>query len=199
MRDRSRALERERKSLARWADKARLLDIKKKLRDAKRRRPERIREIRRLCREAQRGTCRATEAAARAALEHEVGSAHGELEQQRAYMKQTYGRKGGRSRTTARERREESDDDVRRNLPHELVPVFNRVRNIIQAGPRMSRTEAFLEWVTDNEDEVHGILYDAVESDVAKLVREQQEVEGRLRGSYDEDASHRALTSGAPF
>ena len=42
------------------------------------------------------------------------------------------------------ERQAESDDEVRSNIPPELVALFERVKRGIKASPRMSRTESFL-------------------------------------------------------
>jgi hypothetical protein len=47
-------------------------------------------------------------------------------------------------RVTRIERQGESDDEVRANLPPELVSLFERVKRGIKASPRMSRTEALL-------------------------------------------------------
>jgi hypothetical protein len=85
-----------------------------------------------------------------------------------------------------RSRRAESDDDVRGNLPPELVPVFNHIKRSIHAGPRISRTEAFLQWVEENPDEVLSIQ--VVDSDAAtdRMIRELQELErehARMRGA----------------
>ena len=53
-------------------------------------------------------------------------------------------RGGSKGRAVARS---ESDDRVRQNIPAHLRPVFDRVRRQIKGSPRISRTEAFLEWV----------------------------------------------------
>ena len=47
-----------------------------------------------------------------------------------------------RKRNTAIERRQESDDAVRSNLPRELVPVFDKVRRHIHGNRRRTRTAA---------------------------------------------------------
>ncbi|MHC4606808.1 MAG: hypothetical protein ACYTAF_07700 [Planctomycetota bacterium] len=66
-------------------------------------------------------------------------------------------------RRTAAEARAESDDLVRNNLtPDELV-VFEKVKGQIKAGPRRSRTEAFAEWLQENEEEANIIRYGAAE------------------------------------
>jgi len=58
-------------------------------------------------------------------------------------------------RSTAKERRQESDDEVERDLAPELVPIWRKVKRQIRATPGLrSRTEAFLEWVEENADDV---------------------------------------------
>lgn len=207
------SLAKQAKKLARAIDRQRLREIKQRLREIRRTRPERIRSIRAACRtgrenlrtrvaalreqtraelrariqalrEAQRGTCRRSEASARNELNQQIERAARELELETGRYRESYGRKGPRPRVSAKERREESDDEVRRNLPAELVAVFDRVRRDIKPSPRRSRTEAFLEWVHDNPDEAHAIVYDAIEQDVAKLIAEQDAIERRARGRY---------------
>lgn len=58
------------------------------------------------------------------------------------------------ARSSASERRAESDDAVRANLPPELHPTFERVKQTIKPAPRMSRTETFLQWVHEHPAEV---------------------------------------------
>jgi hypothetical protein len=82
------------------------------------------------------------------------------------------------------ERRAESDDAVRRNLPPELVPVFDRVRRSIKAGSRRTRTEAFLEWAEEHPAEVLAIQAEHVGSDVERMVTEQHEKERAKVRSY---------------
>lgn len=75
-----------------------------------------------------------------------------------------------RAAAGARVRRSESDDEVRSNLPPELVPLFNRVRRSIHATARKSRTEAFLEYA-----EAHpGEQYDAIEDATEALIRRRE-------------------------
>lgn len=83
--------------------------------------------------------------------------------------------RGMKQRSTARERAQEDDDAVRRNLPAELVPVFDSVRKQIKGSHRKSRTEAFLQWAEENPDEI--VALQQVEADVylSKLMREQRE------------------------
>jgi hypothetical protein len=153
-------------------------------------------------RDAQRGDCQVTRETARTELEARLLLAARELESQREHMKKEYGRKSRGGRVSAaqarREAREESDDEVRRNLPAELVPVFDKVRNVIRPEPRRSRTESFLEWVEDNPDEAHAIIYGEVDREVARMVAEQEAIERRRGGGYGPESSLEAL-GGSPF
>jgi len=84
-----------------------------------------------------------------------------------------------RTATSASERRAESDDEVRRNIPDELVPIFDRVRKTIAGGPRRTRTEAFLEWAEENTGVVTDMRAELAEAafarELAKHHREERE------------------------
>jgi hypothetical protein len=77
-------------------------------------------------------------------------------------------------RVTRIERQAESDDEVRSNIPPELVALFERVKRGIKASPRMSRTEAFLHYAEENPDDV----LEAVDDKTDALIRE---LEGQYR------------------
>jgi hypothetical protein len=100
-------------------------------------------------------------------------------EQQR--LNEEVKRVGQRLRKTharsSREIREESDDEVRGNLPDELLHVFDRVRGSIHASPRMSRTERFLHWAEENPDEVVSIQMMHADVATERMIRELQELE----------------------
>ncbi|HEX7666659.1 MAG TPA: hypothetical protein VF407_19160 [Polyangiaceae bacterium] len=66
------------------------------------------------------------------------------------------------------ERRGESDDEVRMNIPPDLAPLFERVRRGIKATPRMSRTEAFLKYAEEHPSETLADVDDATDA----LIRE---------------------------
>jgi hypothetical protein len=74
----------------------------------------------------------------------------------------------------AAERKSESDDEVRSNIPEELVPLFNRVRRSIKPGLRKSRTEAFLEYVEEHPGEEYQGLEDKTDALVRELERQQR-------------------------
>jgi hypothetical protein len=79
----------------------------------------------------------------------------------------------------------QSDEAVARDIPPELVPVFERVKGSIRGGPRMSRTEAFLHWIHDNPEEAVAIQSEAAERDVdrlwSQLERERDEARPKKR------------------
>lgn len=77
-----------------------------------------------------------------------------------------------KARSSATERQQESDDEVVRNLPESLVPVFRKMRKHVKGGPRRTRTEAFLEWVEENPGEVYAMQGEQAERELAKLVAE---------------------------
>lgn len=105
-------------------------------------------------------------------------------------------------RSTKRERSQEDDDAVRRNLPAELVPVFESVRKKIKGSPRKSRTETFLEWAEENPDEIVALQQADADEHLAQLLREQREhgrsmrKTGRYNGTPEE---LRAALAGVPF
>lgn len=77
--------------------------------------------------------------------------------------------------TTARERAQESDDEVRSNIPPELVSLFDRVRRQIKGSPRVSRTEMFLEYAESHPDEVYAAIDDQTDALIAELQRREHE------------------------
>ncbi len=211
-------------------DAVRLRELAARIKRARSRRRESLKHIRELCRfgrlnvrsrvhqlreetkaklreqvaalrQAEREACDVDKVSARAELGKRIDEARGELVEARRSFKHHYGRKT--SRSTARERRQESGDEVAANLPHELVTVWRKVEPLIHGGARTTRTEAFLEWAEENPDAVHEILYDAADRDVARLVAEHQATEMRLanarrgRGYSDEDVA--AALGGVPF
>jgi hypothetical protein len=84
-------------------------------------------------------------------------------------------------RVTRIERRGESDDEVRGNLPPELVALFERVKRGIKASPRMSRTEALLKYAEEHPDEVLVVIDDRTDALVRELEQQQRQVRRDLR------------------
>jgi hypothetical protein len=84
-------------------------------------------------------------------------------------------------RVTRIDRQAESDDEVRANIPAELVPLFERVKRGIKAAPRMSRTEAFLHYAEENPAEVLVAIDDKTEALVRELEAQERQARRELR------------------
>src|SRR6188768_3502527 len=86
----------------------------------------------------------------------------------------------GRVRNAARERESESDDAVRRDIPPELVSVFNKVRRNIKGSDHRTRSEAFLEWAEENPGEIYAMQEQEAAREIKRLVKEyEREAAGR--------------------
>ena len=114
----------------------------------------------------------------RAALEGArlVEQRKGELGEEQALEKlvRSADRRGikGSVRSTAAERASESDDEVRANIPSELVPAFEKNKRFIKGTPRKTRTEAFLQWAEENPAEVWALQNEQAEREIRAMVRE---------------------------
>lgn len=91
----------------------------------------------------------------------------------RRIASQNRARKPGLARAAAGPR-QESDEEVRGNIPSELIPLFNRVRRGIKGGPRMSRTDAFMQYVHDHPREQYAAVEDATDALIRDLERQQR-------------------------
>jgi hypothetical protein len=178
------------------ADRARLVALKEKLRQARAERRRAIAAARAGCRrratfpmlkqlgrelreaKAQaRATCDAELAKARAmrGLEARARAEHrAELEHQRAMRRIERGNaaklKAAKRPGLAKIARSESDDEVRGNIPPELVYLFERVKRQIKGSDRMSRTEAFLKYAEEHPDEELAALEDRTDA----MIREYE-------------------------
>jgi len=79
------------------------------------------------------------------------------------------------STLTSSEQRAESDAQVRANVPHELLGVWDKVKKHIHANPRRSRTEGFLEWVQENGARVYELQHEAHAKWLRDMEREERE------------------------
>jgi hypothetical protein len=125
-----------------------------------------------------------------------------ELRQTDAHAK----RREQKFRRSAREVARESDDEVRANIDPELVAVWERVKRGIRPRPsaHLSRTEAFLQYVEENPEEVYSLMQDAADGEVAKLLREKRQAEKlatkRARQNYrPTEAELKEYLEGVPF
>ena len=111
-------------------------------------------------------------------------------------------RKRSKQGPTKRERTSEDDDEVRGNLPTELVPVFNAVAKKIKVGPRRSRTEAFLEWAEAHPDEIYAVQEAEADKRFKELLKEQRAHGQAMRkaGRYKQSPEKlRELLAAVPF
>lgn len=109
-------------------------------------------------------------------------------------------------RVATAERRRESDDEVRGSIDDpQLLPVWDRVKHRIRATPRMTRLEAFMQWVHDHSAEVLEIIDQENERAVARLVAEEQRLArdmrrpAKTRHRKRTDEELRAYLAGVPF
>jgi hypothetical protein len=79
------------------------------------------------------------------------------------------------------EREGESDDEVRGNIPPDLVPLFERVKRQIKAAPRMTRTEAFFKYAEEHPDEVLIALDDKTDAVIRELEEQERQARRELR------------------
>jgi hypothetical protein len=86
-------------------------------------------------------------------------------------LERTWSAKGAPS--SRRERTAESDHDVEVNLSPDQLPVWHEVKQQIKATPRMSRTEAFLQWMHDHSADVEHILARDAERAYEEAVRDE--------------------------
>lgn len=135
-------------------------------------------------REQNRSSCRAAVATVDATAEQAVGAARSAFGEERRHQRQqaVWDRKRmlpgspapGQALAShrARERAQESSEEVERDLPDELLPVWKVMQHEFHGTERMTRTEAFLHWVHDHSADVYQIL----EADAARhLARLQHE------------------------
>lgn len=191
-----REIERERRARL----KARLAELRELIKKARAERRQAIAFIRQDCREkriAHRLACQARAAEARSRGATQIEARRGELAQELAdeQVIRDADRRHFKVRSTARERRQESDDEVRSNLPPELVPVFERFGRSLKGGPRRTRTEAFLEWVEENPDVIYEFQQQDADRWLGQLLAEQaqlQKAQRRGRGA-------RVSLGGVPF
>lgn len=120
---------------------------------------------------------------------HARGALASELDD-RAVQKRWAGKKG--PTLAAREVKQESDSEVLANLSESEAIVFEAVKAKIKPTGRMTRTEAFYQWVHDHSADVARIIDRHYQDDVAKLEREQAAHWKAMQKSYAK-ASDREL------
>lgn len=206
-----RAIAKQRDRDLRKRARARLRELAVAIRAAKQARKAKVGEIRSTCRvnrsayreqiaqaraelrrlieqkRAEVARCKTAPREARAQADRMILEMIRELADERqlqAELRRAEGR-AGKTRITISEKRAEDDDAVRGNLDPELVPIFDRVRTKIRATPRMSRTEAFLQWAHDNAGEVARMQAEiaeaAAEAEFRAAMRQEQDLRRAMR------------------
>lgn len=126
-----------------------------------------------------RGHARATGTEGVEKVKRVLGEERTEQRRLKLYEKPREAFLGKRSKragiAVAAERRTESDDEVRANLGPDMLPVFEKVKRSIHATPRMTRTEAFLQFVHDNPHVVWEVHEKQAADELRRLEREERE------------------------
>lgn len=165
--------------------KARLAELRGLIAAARVKKTEAIKQVRYECacnRVKAREACALRALQAREQGSTEVAKLRGKLKEEAAFEKKIRGYEKPRPlRSTSSERRQESDDEVRTNLPANMVPVFDSVRRHIRGGPRMTRTEAFFQWAEENPSEVFELLQHDADRYLAQLLAEQEQLQRQIK------------------
>ncbi len=132
-----------------------------------------------------RGACELRKAMIRENVKSDVARARAELKEEKRYQREIKGieqrQRRERPKSTAAERRGESDDAVRDNIPPDLVPLFERVKRQIKGSDRETRTESFLRYAEENPGEVAAAIGREAEREIARLQREEAKESRALR------------------
>lgn len=181
---------------------------KRELRDRQKREAHELRAQLRAERKVQRATLSARRRKVRDESTAAVDEAKRALELEREEQHERHGQVAmvasspKRSRAEAararHEEQHESDDEVRRDIPEELAPVWEKVKRGIHATPRMSRTEAFLQWVHDNSADVMHLIDESLHEDLEQLERQEKSHAREMKkpGRYKRSPAHLAADLG---
>jgi integrase len=139
--------------------KEKVASLRGQLREARQRRKFALRDAKERCRAERvraRQACTVRIGTARA-IKDDIQRARAELVAEKQYQADlrrselaNRKRRSEAPRVTRIERQAESDDEVRGNVPPELVALFERVNRSNKASPRMSRTESFLKYAEEH-------------------------------------------------
>jgi hypothetical protein len=100
------------------------------------------------------------------------------------------------------ERRGESDDEVRQNIPPEWLGLFERIRGAIRGSGKKTRTEAFFQYVEEHPDEVLASIDDKTDALIAELEAKERAAATAYRKSVPRRAVSLAVAERleeAPF
>jgi len=133
------------------------------------------REERRAKKRAATEACARDREAIRAEENPRIASVREKQTQERQFWNEIHrstkaGQKRKRPRSSAAERRAESDHEVVVNIPENLIPLWETVRRQIKGSARISRTEEFLRYVEEHPGEV----FAAQEREVERHLQAEQ-------------------------
>lgn len=144
-------------------------------------RAEEVQKARSVCR-ARKQKVKASSLSARAQRKEKLRAERDFQAEMRRIEAWARGRKRAEAkRTTAAERRQESDDAVRQNIPADLLPLFERVKRSIKGSTRQSRTEEFLHYAAEHPHEVVDAQVELSQREIAKLVHEEARLAKAVR------------------
>ena len=163
-----------------------------------------LREATRLEREAARAACvvQKRDAKSKEPIERRRAELDAERKYQLEMRRIDRGHKQRRSEhrhATYIERRSESDDLVRQNIPRDLIPLFERVKRGIKGSPRKSRTEEFLEWAEEHPSEVIEMLDSKTDALVKQLEEREREAKSGARRAEPRYVANPEYVSEVPF
>lgn len=136
-----------------------------------------IRDAARAEREAARASCGTGRTTARSSADRQLAALTAELERQTSDRAIARAGRPSVARASAKERRAESDDEVRANIPPDLAALFERVKRGIKGTPRMSRTEAFFHFAEEHPDEA----IEGLDAKTDALIREMEKLQRSSR------------------
>lgn len=99
-------------------------------------------------------------------------------------------------RSSSKERRQESDDEVRANIARDLVPAFDKYKRQIKGTVRKTRTEAFLQWAEENPGEIYALQNEQADREIAEMVAEHNR---EARKVHRRPISARKMLADVPF
>lgn len=157
--------------------RAKVAALAKQWHSASRALPERLAAVRTACkleRDALRSSCAADAARERSNVRATREAFRAVRDDESALRRAERHGKKHAPRATRAEKRSESDDEVRQNIPPEFLALFERIKRQIKPHARSSRTETFLKYVEEHPSEVF-------EATAAKAEKEIHEHEKRER------------------
>jgi hypothetical protein len=131
------------------------------------------------------------------AIKDEIEGSKAKVEAERKYQREmkridrNHRVRTHKQTSSARERRQDSDDIVRGNIAPELVPIFDRIKRQITGSPRKTRTEEFLEWCEESPNDVVAILEEEAEKKLHELERQERQAMKELEAITRREAKHR--------